>query len=131
MKKWLVLSLVFAMMSILIACGSGNGKSSNQSNAPIEVSDDEIATGSFEIVASNWEFDQEYYAIRANEAIEVNVNSIEGVHGIEIVGTDYNNIVNNKPTSITVTEPGTYEIRCSIPCGSGHRTMITKLVVVA
>lgn len=131
MKKWLVLSLVLAMMSILIACGTSNGKTSNQSNAPIEVSEDEIASGNLELVASNWKFDKEYYAIRAGEAIEVNVNSIEGVHGIEILNTEYNNIVNNKPTSVTITEPGTYEIRCSVPCGGGHRTMTTKLVVVS
>lgn len=130
MKKWLVLSLVFAMVSILIACGSDNGKTSNESEAPIQVSEDEIASGTLEIVASNWKFDKEYYAIRAGEAIELNVNSIEGVHGIEIMNTEFNNIVNDKPTQITITEPGTYEIRCSVPCGQGHRTMITKLVVV-
>ncbi|GIP17048.1 hypothetical protein J40TS1_26900 [Paenibacillus montaniterrae] len=130
MKKWLVLSLVFAMVSILIACGSDNGKTSNEPETPIQVSEDEIASGTLEIVASNWKFDKEYYAIRAGEAIELNVNSIEGVHGIEIMNTEYNNIVNDKPTQITITEPGTYEIRCSVPCGQGHRTMITKLVVV-
>lgn len=130
MKKWLVLSLVFAMVSILIACGSDNGKTSNEPETPIQVSEDEIASGTLEIVASNWKFDKEYYAIRAGEAIELNVNSIEGVHGIEIMNTEYNNIVNDKPTQITITEPGTYEIRCSVPCGQGHRSMITKLVVV-
>lgn len=128
MKKWLLLALVTAMMSVLIACGSSNGNPKVE--APIEVSEDEIASGTLEIVASNWEFDKEYYAIRAGEAIEVTVNSIDGVHGIEILNTEYNNIVNNKATEITVTEPGTYNIRCSVPCGQGHRTMTTKLVVV-
>lgn len=118
------------MMSVLIACGTSSGTSSNKPEAPIEVSEDEIASGTLEIIASNWDFDKEYYAIRAGEAIEVNVNSIEGVHGIEIVSTEYNNIVNQKPTTITINEPGTYEVRCSIPCGGGHRTMKTKLVVV-
>ena len=129
LKKWLVLTLVFALMSVLIACGSSNGGTKKQ-EAPIEVSEDEIASGTLEIVASNWDFDKEYYAIRAGEAIELNVNSIEGVHGIEIVNTEYNNIVNDKPTTVTITEPGTYEVRCSIPCGGGHRTMKTKIVVV-
>src|SRR5690606_18034201 len=122
LRKWLVLSLVFALSTVLIACGSSSG-SSKKPEPPIEVSDDEIVSGALEIIASNWDFDKEYYAIRAGEAIEVNVNSIEGVHGIEIVGTEYNNIVNQKPTTITINEPGTYEVRCSIPCGGGHRTM--------
>lgn len=128
MRKWLLLALAVAMMSILIACGSNNGNSKVE--PPIEVSDDEIASGTLEIVASNWEFDKEYYAIRAGETVELTVNSIDGVHGIEIFDTEYNNIVNNKPTQITISEPGTYNIRCSIPCGQGHRTMVSKLVVV-
>jgi|SRR5690606_26444486 len=129
MKKWLVLLLTFALMTILIACGTSNG-SSNKSEEPINVSEEEIVSGELEIVASNWKFDKEYYAIRAGEAIDINVNSIEGVHGIEIVGTEYNNIISDKPASISITEPGTYQIRCSVPCGSGHRTMVSKLVVV-
>ena len=115
-------------MVVLAACGSasnGNGKADS-----IKVSEDEIATGSLVITAKNWEFGEKYYAISAGESIEVTVESIDGVHGIEIVNTEYNNIINDKPTAVTITEPGTYEVRCSIPCGNGHRTMVTKLVVV-
>jgi len=129
MKKWLVLLLTFALMTILIACGTSNGGSSNKVEPPINVSEDEIASGDLEIVASNWKFDQEYYAIRAGEEVSVTVNSVEGVHGIEIVGTPYSSIVKDA-TAVTITEPGTYVIRCSVPCGGGHRTMTSKLVVV-
>ncbi|HIW31484.1 MAG TPA: cytochrome C oxidase subunit II [Candidatus Paenibacillus intestinavium] len=128
MKKWLVLTLVTALMVVLAACGSAsnnNGKADS-----IKVSEDEIAAGSLVITAKNWEFDKEYYAIRAGESVEVTVNSIDGIHGIEIMNTEYSNIINDKATAVTITEPGTYEVRCSIPCGNGHRTMVTKLVVV-
>jgi len=131
MKKWLVLALVSALMVVLMACGStSNSNNPATPAAPIEVSEDEIATGSLVITASDWEFDKEYYAIRAGESVELTVDSISGVHGVEILNTEYNNIINNKTTAVTITEPGTYDIRCSIPCGSGHRTMTTKLVVV-
>lgn len=131
MRKWLLLGTIVAIMSVLIACGStNNGGNTNNSSAPIEVSEDEIVSGELTITAKNWEFDKEYYAIKAGEAINVTVASIDGVHGIEILGTEYNNIINDKATSVTITEPGTYEVRCSIPCGSGHRTMTTKIVVV-
>ena len=129
MKKWLLLCVAAAMFSILVACGNTADKKS-EDDAPIVVDESEIATGSLEIVASNWEFDKEVYAIRANEAVEISVSSIEGVHGIGIVGTDYGNIIDGKPQSVTITEPGTYTIRCSIPCGGGHRNMVAKLVVV-
>ncbi|URN92799.1 MAG: cytochrome C oxidase subunit II [Candidatus Pristimantibacillus lignocellulolyticus] len=131
MKKWLVLALVSALMVVLMACGStSNSNGSAAPAAPIKVSEDEIATGSLVITASDWKFDKEYYAIRAGESVELTVDSISGVHGVEILDTEYNNIINNKTTTVTITEPGTYNIRCSVPCGSGHRTMTTKLVVV-
>lgn len=128
MKKWLVLALVTALTVVLMACGSTSN--SNGKGDSITVSDEEIVSGSLVITASNWEFDKEYYAIRAGEAVELTVDSIDGVHGIDITNTPYSHIVNNKTTTITIKEPGTYEVRCSIPCGSGHRSMTTKLVVV-
>lgn len=130
MKKWLVLATITAIMSVLIACGSTNNNSNNTPDEPINVSEDEIASGELIMTAKNWEFDKEYYAIKAGEVIDLTVKSIDGVHGIEIMGTEYNNIINDKTTSVTISEPGTYEVRCSVPCGQGHRTMITKLVVV-
>lgn len=130
MKKWLVLATITALMSILIACGSNTNNGQAKPAAPINVSEDEIASGTLTITASNWKFDKEYYAIRSGEAVDLTVNSIDGVHGVEIIGTDYNHIVNNKTTSVTITEPGTYEIRCSVPCGAGHKTMTSKIVVV-
>ena len=132
MKKWLVLALVTVLMVVLMACGSASN-SNGQGKTPeaIKVSEDEISSGSLVITASNWKFDKKYYAIRAGESVELTVDSIDGIHGVEILNTDYSNIINNKTTTVTITEPGTYEVRCSIPCGGGHRTMTTKLVVVA
>lgn len=131
MKKWLVLALVSALMVVLMACGStSNSNGKGNSSAEIQVSEDEIVSGSLVITASNWKFDKEYYAIRAGEAVELTVDSIDGVHGVSIENTDYSGIKGNEVTSVTIKEPGTYLIRCSIPCGSGHTKMTAKLVVV-
>jgi len=130
MKKWLVLGFVSLMTIMLMACGSTTNTQTGSSDKKIEVSESDIATGELTLTASNWKFDKEFYAIKAGEPITVTVNSIDGVHGIEIVKSEYNNIVNNKPTEITITEPGEYVVRCSIPCGAGHQKMMTKLVVV-
>lgn len=132
MKKWIVLMLVTCLAITLMACGSNssNNKTSNGPEPVIEVAEEEILSEEMEIIASNWEFDKEIYAIRAGEPITLTVNSIEGVHGIEIRHTSYTNIGNNKPTEVVISEPGTYTIVCSIPCGQGHRTMQAKLVVV-
>jgi len=131
MKKWIVLALVTCLAVILIACGSA--PSSNKANGPepvIDVAEEDIATGELEIIASNWKFDKEIYAIRAGEPVKLTVNSIEGVHGVEIRHTAYTHIPSKTETEVLITEPGTYTIVCSIPCGQGHRTMQAKLVVV-
>ena len=127
----LLLALITALTTLLIACGtSSEGGAASNIAEPIEVSPEEIVSGELEIIASNWEFDKEYYAIKAGEPINVTVNSLDGVHGIEIRDTAYTNIINNKTTEVTIDKPGTYSIICSIPCGTGHRTMVSKLVVV-
>lgn len=131
MKKWIVLALVTCLSVVLIACGSA--PSSNNANGPgpvIDVPEEDIATGEIEIVASNWKFDKEVYAIRAGEPVKMTVNSIDGIHGVEIRHTEYTHIGSNDEVEVLISEPGTYTIYCSIPCGQGHRTMKAKLVVV-
>lgn len=132
MKKWIVLALVACVMTVLVACGesSSSNKPAKGPAPVIEVAEEDISSGSLEIVASNWKFDKDVYAIRAGEAVNLTVNSIDGVHGIEIENSAYTSIGNNKETEVVITEPGTYTISCNIPCGQGHRTMKAKLVVV-
>lgn len=132
MKKWIVLALITCLTTVLFACGAA--PSSNQAakgpEPVMDVAEEDIASGSIEIVASDWKFDKDVYAIRAGEPIKLKVNSIDGVHGIEIRHTAYTKIDNFEETEVLITEPGTYTIVCSIPCGQGHRTMQAKLVVV-
>ena len=81
------------------------------------------------VVASNWQFDQTEYKVKSGQATKVSLSLKEGVHAIEIVGLDIKLDKDNPSKEVTFDKPGTYEIHCVLPCGEGHATMKTKLVV--
>jgi len=84
------------------------------------------------IQATDYSFDQEEYRVKQGETVKLVLNNRNGVHGIKIPNL---NIVLD-PTAgmeqeVEFTEAGTYTIECSIPCGEGHTTMVSTLVVEA
>ncbi|OCT12468.1 hypothetical protein A8709_32090 [Paenibacillus pectinilyticus] len=81
------------------------------------------------VVASNWQFDQTEYKVKSGQSTKVSLQLKEGVHEIEIVGLDIKLDKDNPSKEVTFDKPGTYEIHCILPCGEGHATMKTKLVV--
>ncbi|MFD0588462.1 cytochrome C oxidase subunit II [Paenibacillus sp. GCM10027627] len=133
MKKWLTFISVLALTLVIAACGAnseGNKKSEGgSSNAGSEAVDSgEAASSELVITAKNWEFDKEEYKIKAGETVDVTVKSAGGVHAVRILKTDYD-IANKKTVAVKIDEPGTYDMICSVPCGTGHRTMVAKLIV--
>lgn len=127
MKKWLSFASVLALAFMLAACGSNNGGDKGKE----EVVDLGPATSEVVITASNWQFDQEEYKIKAGEVVDLTLKSVEGVHGVNIVKSKFPEIKNNKSVTVKFDEPGTYDIICSVPCGTGHATMKSKLIVEA
>lgn len=83
-----------------------------------------------DIVATNFKFNQEKFYVKAGEEVTVNLTSEEGGHGIAINGLDVSIDEPNGTVKFTPTEPGEYQIVCSIFCGEGHGDMIASLVVV-
>lgn len=140
MKKFMMLMLLLALSVVLAACGSSDDKGADSNPPATTDSDDSTdandatdagdATGSaaseVTIEASNWDFDQEVYTVKAGE-VTITLSNTEGMHGIQILDTD---VAINGNDSVTATlEPGEYDIICSIPCGTGHADMLAKLVV--
>ncbi|MGG1551712.1 MULTISPECIES: cupredoxin domain-containing protein [Paenibacillus] len=81
------------------------------------------------IVASNWQFDNANYTVKSGETTKVSLSLKEGVHAVEIKGLDIHLDKENPSKEVKFDKPGTYEIECVLPCGEGHATMKTKLVV--
>ncbi|CAM4061166.1 cytochrome C oxidase subunit II [Paenibacillus alkaliterrae] len=84
------------------------------------------------VVASNdFVFDQAEYKAKVGDKVRLKLSNKSGIHGIHI---DELQVVldNDHPEmDLEFTEPGEYEIYCSIPCGQGHATMVSKLIVEA
>ncbi|OMF36021.1 hypothetical protein BK133_09835 [Paenibacillus sp. FSL H8-0548] len=125
MKKWLLFASVLCLVFIIAACGTNSTKEENT-----EASTAASGSGAADLVitASNWKFDQKEYKIKAGETVNLKLDSVDGMHGVQIKKTDYV-IDGGKTVAVNISKPGTYEMICSRPCGTGHAQMKTTLVV--
>jgi cytochrome c oxidase subunit 2 len=112
---WLAAIAILAV-GILAACGGGKDKKESTKNA------DETVT----IEAKNFEFDKKEYKISANKDVALKLKNLEGSHGLMIEGEDLN--ITGDSSDVVNLKPGTYTIRCTVPCGTGHAKMVSKLV---
>ncbi|ALS22755.1 MULTISPECIES: cupredoxin domain-containing protein [Paenibacillus] len=124
MQKWAMFSL------FIIACLLGTGVLfQNISARQAEMAQEEAAGPTLKFVATNYKFDQAEYTVKAGEKVTVSLQNKEGLHAIEIVGTNVKLDNNTKSMEVTFDKPGEYEVHCSLPCGPGHADMKTKLIV--
>lgn len=144
MKKSILATLFLALILVLAACGGGESeKSSDDSGSNNETTEEnadestenptldseEAATDNkLDIVATDFEFNKEEYTVQSGEEVTVSLTSKEGTHGITIQGTDVS-IQGEGTATFTPEKPGEYMIHCSVPCGEGHSSMMSTLVV--
>lgn len=127
MKKVIAIVVGAALLISLTACGGG-GSNGAQGGSQAAVESSDPNPTELTIIASNWEFDQEEYRVKAGEPILFAIENAEGYHGYEIKGLGIE-IEPGKEKQYTINEPGEYEIVCSIMCGAGHDNMVAKLIV--
>lgn len=127
MKKWIAFGAVMVLALVIAACGANNG--GNESGGAAAVNAGVEPTSEIVMKASNYEFDQQEYQIKAGEPTAITLKSVgSSVHGAQILKSDYK-IGNNKTVTVQFDEPGTYDIICNVACGTGHAKMRAKLVV--
>lgn len=133
MKKWITFMSIFALALVITACGANSGKGSSNgesagSNKEETIEAGASATSEIVITAKNWEFDQTEYKIKAGETVDLTLKSVGSIHAVRIAKTNYN-IADKKTVSVKFDKPGTYDMICSVPCGTGHSLMKAKLIV--
>ncbi|NDI35703.1 cupredoxin domain-containing protein [Chengkuizengella sediminis] len=126
MKKILFLVTILAIVLTAAACGASEGTSDATNNAAVETSSADAKE--LKLTASNWAFDKAEYKVAVGEPVNFSIENAEGFHAFKIkeLGIE---IDQSTPKQFTINEAGTYEIKCSIQCGSGHKDMISTLVV--
>ncbi|TJY43550.1 cytochrome C oxidase subunit II [Cohnella pontilimi] len=81
------------------------------------------------ITATNFEFDQKEYHVKAGTTYQIKFSNRLGSHGAEFVGLNLNLDGTHPTATYKFDKPGTYEIHCSVMCGQGHANMISKVIV--
>lgn len=125
MHKWLLSTL------ITIACAMGvyllaTGLPEKPKDEASELKEGQEL---LKIKATNFNFDEAEYRVKAGTSYVVKFSNTLGNHGVEFVGLDLELTKDNPEVEITFDKPGTYELHCSIMCGQGHGDMISKLIV--
>ncbi|MFC5405270.1 cytochrome C oxidase subunit II [Cohnella soli] len=125
MHKWLMSALVTiacAMGVYLLATGL-------PAKPKDEASDLKEGQELLRIKATNYEFDEKEYHVKAGTNYKIKFSNTLGNHGVEVVGLGIEMSKDAPELEFTFDKPGTYELHCSIMCGSGHGTMKSKIIV--
>lgn len=86
-------------------------------------------TNEVNIVATDFEFNQDKFVVQSGEEVTITLTNEEGHHGIAINELGVK-IEGDGEAVIIPEDPGEYEIYCNIFCGEGHAEMVATLVVL-
>lgn len=118
-KTWLLVTAVSIALS-LAACGKAEDKAASASAANAK---------EMKIQATNFKFDQPEYRVKKGEEIKLTLENKQGVHGLEIKGLGVKLESGKLSQTFKADKAGTYEIVCTLPCGTDHLNMKSKLIV--
>ncbi|WP_379133200.1 cytochrome C oxidase subunit II [Paenibacillus sp. sgz500958] len=129
MKKIFAILFCTVFVLILSACG-GNAGSNGNAGTNAGITDPEI-TPEAELVikATNYSFDQQEYHLKKGVPVKIVFENESGNHGVLIPEFKLQLTRKDNSQVIVPEEAGTYEMTCAIMCGSGHSSMVAKIIV--
>ncbi len=84
------------------------------------------------MTAADWEFSPNAITAKMGENIVIRVTGVEGAHSFAVPSMGINQKINPgevKDIVIPTDKAGTYDFRCMVPCGPGHKEMTGKIVI--
>lgn len=134
MKKLLVCAMGLALVFSMSACGDKNDNTAVDANETAAPTADETAAPAGEMKevtfnATNFEFDQKEYKLAVGDKVKFTLENKKGNHGVLISELGVNLNAETLSQEVTLDKAGTYTIKCSVMCGSGHGTMKSTLIV--
>jgi plastocyanin len=85
------------------------------------------------VAAKRFEFLPGEITVRKGQEVELRLTTEDVAHGFGLSAFRINERIRpNQETVVrfTATEVGSFTVRCTVPCGNGHRGMSGKLIVV-
>ncbi|MCS7460792.1 cupredoxin domain-containing protein [Paenibacillus doosanensis] len=129
MKRMIALALAACLVFALSACGAKKEEAQAPASNGASQATSAAAGQEVKIVASNYQFDQAEYKVKKGENITVTLENKQGMHGVQIKEFNVSLDGSKKSATFKADKEGTYDIVCSVPCGSGHMSMKSKLIV--
>ncbi|MBB6021293.1 cytochrome c oxidase subunit 2 [Paenibacillus sp. JGP012] len=123
MKKGMAWLAACMLILVLAACGNPNDSNSQASEPEVAASEQLV------IKASNYEFDQPEYRIKKGVPVKIVYENVNGNHGILVPELNLQLDTQKNSKVITPDKAGEFEMSCSVFCGSGHSSMISKIIV--
>jgi cytochrome c oxidase subunit II len=85
-----------------------------------------------DVTVSRFQFSPDVIELKRGEKVRLNIVSVDGSHGFEVKELGLQaRIASGKTVTLDVmpNEVGSFEIKCSEYCGSGHSQMKARLIV--
>ncbi|PZT53399.1 cytochrome C oxidase subunit II [Paenibacillus silvae] len=123
MKKGMAWLAACMLILVLAACGNANNSKSQASETEVAASEQLV------IKASNYEFDQPEYRIKKGVPVKIVYENVNGNHGLLVPELNLQLDTQKNSKVITPDKAGEFEMSCSVFCGSGHSSMISKIIV--
>lgn len=84
------------------------------------------------VTAENWMFTPAAITVKKGERVQISLEGLTGLHGYSVPDLGINQVVEAGQTvtfDLPTDEPGIYNVRCSVPCGEGHRDMTGQIII--
>ncbi|MFC7681153.1 cytochrome C oxidase subunit II [Paenibacillus sp. GCM10028914] len=127
MRKALALIASCMLLFVLAACGADKDAAPSNGTG---VTDTGVAPeAELVISATDYQFDKQEYTLKKGVPVQITFKNEQGNHGVMIPALNLQLNSKNNTAVVTPDKTGTFEISCSIMCGSGHSKMISKLII--
>ncbi|MFA6509819.1 MAG: cupredoxin domain-containing protein [Candidatus Peribacteraceae bacterium] len=109
-----------------------SSSSSSLDGGALSASGASAAVRVIDITAKDWEFSPSAITLKKGEKVAFRITAIQGHHGFLVPELGLNTDI---PEGQTVTtefptdRAGTFQFRCSVPCGEGHMDMTGTIVI--
>ena len=130
MKHRFILSSL--LLLILSACAPKSPQ--QQSAVPLTPALEQADTQGrvMTMTAELWKFTPSIIQVEQGESVTLEITGISGTHGFSVPDLGINaTVIQGRTVSVTIPtdNPGTFDFRCSVPCGAGHQDMKGQIIV--